>query len=841
MHTTRSPIFPLLGVLGSLGLAIAACGGSETEPAGVLDASVVHLADVVDRALVSSGSAPMAARQQLQWSFHQAQPAWKTLSSDKLPWLANIAAKPVDRALSLALSPPTAQRTMMLIGGLETELEGDLRLGDWEAVLIRARSSDRFAGITVAYNLDEEGALPTDLFFFFSTDQAPPIFNDGSEQSYAIPLRQREESSPDDRLTSLAVVAATIDPATIDILSIELVPRGAAFLDDYGSRHVVRDGETRSTLFAHTPAALSYTLRVPADGRLDIGLSAMPGSVIDFTVTASAQGSEPRELFAEPVAESDSWQQRSIDLSELAGQVAELTLSATSEHSGEVALWGAPLVAGTQGDDDRPNIIFYVIDGGGADLMSVYGYHRSTTPFLEQLAAEGALFERAFSNATWTQPSTASFLTSLQHSVLGGLRRGIHSTPIPAAATPMAEHMRRGGYQTASFSANPNSGRMIGAERGVDVMRDTAATEHSISSVELHEVFWGWRDAYPGGPYWTHFQTTDVHEPNRPPEPFAGHFVSAGEHQQLDSWHSEIFTKAGGLFGRMSIAGFYDLALERTAIPRQDYFSTRNGLYDETMQHQDHQLQEFVTSLKASGEWQNTLLVIGSDHGHPAGSFARWGRGLFEPQPEPWQGALFDAYASRVPLIFIWPGRIPGGQRFTQAVSMIDVLPTMLDLVGLPPPEVVQGQSLAPLLTGGSLELRPVIFDEFRIDDASGEMLGNLDIVDGRWGASLEIGPQPAGTDPDRGRYVTPAGGRWGAVHEYYPEAPRLLLYDLEVDPFARHAVNAEHPELVAKYGALLREQWAAHQALAERFGETSDITLTPEQLQQLRALGYIQ
>jgi arylsulfatase A-like enzyme len=61
-----------------------------------------------------------------------------------------------------------------------------------------------------------------------------------------------------------------------------------------------------------------------------------------------------------------------------------------------------------------------VIDGGAAEQMSVYGYQRRTTPNLERLAAEGALFERAYSNATSTKPSVASFMTSLQDSVMGG-------------------------------------------------------------------------------------------------------------------------------------------------------------------------------------------------------------------------------------------------------------------------------------------------------------------------------------------------------------------------------------------------------------------------------------
>ncbi|MCZ6727046.1 MAG: sulfatase [Acidobacteria bacterium] len=821
-------------------LLLAACAPPDSGRE-ILEAPLLQLVDHLADDAITSGHAPMAARQQRRWGFHEPQPAWRPLSTTRLARLASVGTEAMEDGLRLSLSPPSVMQSMLLIGGLEIALEDGLLLADFDAVHVRARSSDQFAGITIAYNLDQEGAVPGDLFFFYSTDEAPPVFNDGSVQTYAIPLRPREDTAADATLESLGVLVGSVKPAVIDILSIELVPKGAAFLDDFGVRHVVRQGQTRSTLFAHTPATLSFRLIVPSGGRLDVALATDAGSAVTYRVAATDSAGGREVVFEEAVTSDGVWLQRSIDLSGRAGKTVALTLEATSDEPGAVGLWGAPVISGAP-SSALPNVIFYIIDGGGADLMSLYGYERRTTPLLEELAREGAVFERAFSNSTWTQPSTASFMTSLHHSVLGGLRRGIHSTPIPVAATPMAVHMRRGGYQTASFSANPNSGRILGVERGVDLMRDGTTTDHSISSVELHEDFWRWRKEYPGTPYWAHFQTTDVHEPNHPSPPFAERWVTAAEREQLGRWDKRIFTAAGALFGRTSIAGFYDVALERTGISRQAYFGTRRGLYDETMAHQDHQLARFVEQLEARGEWENTLLILASDHGHPAGSFARWGRGLLEPQPEPWQGALFDAYASRVPLIFIWPGHIPASQRFEEAVSMIDVLPTLLDLVGLPQPKVLQGQSLKPLLTGQEQELRPVILDEFRIEEETGEMIGNLDIVDGRWGASLEIGPQPEGSsDSTLGRHAVPIGGRWGAEHPHFPAVPRLLLYDLEIDPFARTAVNDEHPELVEKYRALLLEQWVAHQALAGQFLEASEVTLTPEQLRQLRSLGYIQ
>jgi arylsulfatase A-like enzyme len=553
---------------------------------------------------------------------------------------------------------------------------------------------------------------------------------------------------------------------------------------------------------------------------------------------------QPAALLEETVSDAGTWLQRSVDLTRVVGRTVDLALEADGKRPGAVALWGAPLVSGASrlpGARRRPNVVFYVIDGGGADLMSLYGYNRRTTPFLERLAEEGAVFERAYANATWTQPSTASFMTSLQHSVLGGLRRGVHSTPVPAKAVTMAEHFHRAGYQTAVFTANPNSARVIGLERGVDFVDDRETRNHSASSAELHARFQRFREAYPGSPYWVHFQTTDVHEPNQPEPPFAGLFVSPEERKRLADWDQALFKAAAQDFGTTSIAAFYDLALKKAGLDRTAYYNVRRGLYDETMAYQDRQLARFVESLKASGEWSNTLLVIAADHGHPAGTFARFGRGLFDPAPDPWEGALFDSYSTRVPLVFVWPGRIPGGRRYEQPVSMVDVLPTLLDLLGLPRPEVVQGQSLATLLRGGVQEVRPVILDEFRIDDRTGEPVGNIEIVDGRWGASLEVAPLPAGADPARGRHAIPAGGRWGAVHPYYPDAPRLLLYDLEEDPFTRKAVNEAHPKLVEHYRTVLLKHYEANRVLARRFQEAGEIALTPEQLQQLRALGYIQ
>lgn len=831
------------------GLALVAClaGCAPQEPGTTLSATshTVHLEEALDAARTETSAPSLAALRNREWRFWEeiddgagsTDPAaeWHPLA---LPFPGGDAASVLSRdteSLRVTVNPVPSSPIPVGLGGLHVELDG-LDPDDWESVLITARTTDRFMGVLPLFRVEDGAIPPASLETLPPPPEMPPIFNDGQEHTYAFPIG----ADADGEWNQFAFLLVGVEPdATMEILSIELVPVGADYTEAYGATIEARGDAVRRALYAHTPARLSYDILVPEGARLDFGLGVARGDVpVDFRIGVTDAGDDS-SLLQEQYADKGAWAQRSVDLSAFAGRTVTLTLEADAREEGTLAFWAAPILSGAT-VAAAPNIIFYVIDGGGADFMSVYGYNRRTTPFMEQLADEGVVFERAFTNSTWTQPSTASFMTSLQHSVLGGLNRGIHSTPIPPEATTMAEHLHAGGYQTASFTTNPNASRMIGLQRGMDVLRDAGPRELvSTSTIELHEDFWRFRAAYPGAPYWVHFQTTDVHEPHEPVAPFSGLFASPEARREFVEQDELMFSSAD--FDITSVHEWYERMFEASGVDRRDYYGTMRDLYDETMAHQDYRLRQLVDGLKAAGEWDNTLLIIAADHGHPAGTFARFGRGILDPPPDPWEGALFDSFNTRVPLIFVWPAAIEGGRRFAQPVSMIDVLPTVLDLAGLPQPEILQGQSLAPLLRGQSgWQARPVILDEFRVDPASGEMTGNLEIIDGRWGASLEIRPLAEGEDPALGRHAIPAGGRWGAGHPFFPDVPRLLLYDLSTDPFATRNVNDRYPELVSHYTELLEAQWEAHRALAQRFGSSEEAALTPDQLRTLRALGYI-
>ena len=810
MPVTHSRWFRSSAMMCSV-VFILGCGG----PAPLTVDMPLHLEDHLDAATIVGSEVPDDIPEPVEWRFDEPQPDWKPA----VP--LNPAFKPAqltrtDDALRVTLTDTTHYGNFPAGGGLYIDLP-DWQRGDWAHVIVRARTSEGVGQLVLAFNLregpDDERPNP-----FNSLGDFASVIHDGSVQTYQLRADWSAFGTWEGPWQQLGLWFLTEELASIDLLSVSIIPKEANYAAaPVGVRTEIRNEAHRRTLYTHAPGRVEYRVRVPETGRLDVGLGVLGDDApVTFRIWARPDGGEAETLLEETYSDQERWAQRSVDLSGFAGQTVTLALEADAEKAGAVALWSAPTLTGARATE-KPNVIFYVIDGGAADYMSVYGYNRRTTPNLERLAAEGAVFEYAYSNSTWTKPSTASFMTSLQHSVLGGFKG--FTDPVPEQAVTMAQHFHRAGYQTGVFVSNPNAGSLSNLERGVDVFRDAGGTPNSGPSVDLHQDYWRWREAYPAEPYWVHFQTTDVHlyTPWKPVAPFAGLFISHELGETYYEWERELEEAGFGHFPWHSLE-----TLEKTGIDYAAFFNAGRSLYDERMAHQDYQLGRLVERLKARGEWEHTLFIVAADH-------ASGEAHVPDPFPPLW-GPMFRSSVTRIPLIILWPERIAPRQRFSQPVSMIDILPTILDLAGLPMPEVMQGQSLAPLLLGEEgWEPRPVILDEFAVED-TGELSGFIEVIDGRWGASLEIDSSPE----------IPLS-EWVAAPVPRGRPVPLLLYDLWNDPMALHSLHEERPDLVEKYTEFLEAQFEAHMALSQYFTRSGDVALTPEQLQTLRALGYIQ
>lgn len=841
-----------LSAVSSVCLVSVGCAFGDASTAPLSAELPLHLESHLVAALVTESERPADPPRPIEWRFDEPQSDWTATPAWNPPHpTADVV--PTGDGLRVTLTDRTDVGPF-LRGGIHVRLPA-WNPDDWAEVVIRARadSASSVNVVGLGFNLREPSLTdsPGGPPFEAGGGQAP-VIRDGTIQTYRLKLEKRR--LPDGPLRELCLyLGSEGEPGSIEILSVTVVPTMAAYADSAtGRRDIDRGGVLRPALFTHAPSRLGWRVRLPEGARLGVALTTLQsGAPVAFAVEVSAP---PRDtsVFREVITDAESWHVRSIDLSSFAGRTVDLSFRTESEHAGAVGFWGSPILSGDAGARAvrrrPPNVILYVIDGAGADLMSLYGYNRRTTPNLERLATRGVVFERAHSNSAWTKPSTASFMTSLQHSALGGFRTW--GDLIPESAPTMAQRFHAAGYQTAHFTFHANAGRGSGLNRGVDRFQDNSPPGQSFaeSSRFLQATFWQWREAFPGSPYWAHFQVTDVHEPQVTLAPFAGLFVDAARRERLtgrpgdggaDGWLQRVYNAPGGdrpHRGEVSLAAHYRETLAKLGIDRIEFYDIQRALYDETMVRADHQLGRFVDRLQASGEWENTILIVTSDHGHPAGSHTRFGRELFDPPPPETEGAFLDSYRTRVPLLIVAPGRLPAGVRIAEPVSLIDLLPTVLDLADLPPLERTQGRSLVPLMRGDpDWETRPVILEQVERDVRTDEFTGHIEMIDGRWGASLEIWPERAPGDPP----VQPA--RWEAKARFHVDGqPRLLLYDLWDDPFARQNVNERHPELVEKYTRLLEEQWRAHLAMAALYEPGGNVELSAEQIETLRTLGYI-
>ncbi len=321
------------------------------------------------------------------------------------------------------------------------------------------------------------------------------------------------------------------------------------------------------------------------------------------------------------------------------------------------------------------NVLVVLFDTLRADHIEAYSpASRARTPRMNALASGGATFMNAYSVAPWTRPSVASLLTGFYPSI----HKVSQSTRLSADIAYLPQTLNRLGYKTLCVTNNVQSSSSFGFERGFDAMHEiykVAAELEMIFDPEAQaERVWTQYvepliEDESDRPFFAYLHEIDPHAPYTPPAPYDAMY-RAGLRGFIDS--------------SRKVSSFINDGSMKLDPGDVRYLDSQ---YSGEVTFMDSYLGWILDRLESSGLRRNTLVVFVSDHGEEFMEHGgiRHGRTLHEE-------------LLRIPMIFSLPGVLPEGATPRTPVQLVDVAPTILDLLGLESPGAMQGRSLLPLM-----------------------------------------------------------------------------------------------------------------------------------------------
>ena len=393
----------------------------------------------------------------------------------------------------------------------------------------------------------------------------------------------------------------------------------------------------------------------------------------------------------------------------------------------------------------HPDVFLITIDTLRADHVHCYGYPNVKTPALDSLARDGIRFAQAFSPSPITNTSHASILTGLLPGSHGVTDFGV---PLSSQHQTLAEALKKSGYKTAAFIGAvilDSKTLAPGFDRGFDYYDNFPEHPQTKSrwgrverrGMDVVQHAEAWLTKHPTGPRFVWVHLYDPHDPYEPPAPYS-----------------------------------------------QTY---KNHLYDGEIAYADSALGHFIAQLKQAERYRNSVVIVVGDHGEGLGEHREETHGIF----------LYDA-TTHVPLIVKLPAEEHANSPVQAQVRTVDIVPTLLDLIGIPPLEKSDGESLKPYWAESIQTDRPAF--------------GETDYP-------LRFGWAPLRSVRTRGfKFI---------------EAPRPELYNLESDPDELHSQYEVKDARVEKARTMLADV-AKREAPPETAQQSSGAAST-----QLKALGY--
>ncbi len=502
----------------------------------------------------------------------------------------------------------------------------------------------------------------------------------------------------------------TVEPGEYEFTALTILPTHAPFVQQVvGTAEPMLQREIRPVIYQWTSGDVAFPLTIPDhEPVFKFGTGLLTESPpTTFAVTVEDETGAETTVFESHLREGNVWTDEVIDLARWRGRDVRLHLKSRSGDP-TVAMWSSPRVVSRT---RTPRIFcIYLVDALRPDFVAGYPPYdgiETPTPALRALGEEGVTFRHAFSNASHTRYSIPALLCGLLPSNNGIM----HYDRVPDAIDTMPEILRREGFVTASFIFNANAGRETNLQKGFDhvftAFRLVAESERLGISM------------YPEADRLGHFEVP-VQESRHMINDFLFDFVRAHRDEDLFLYLHVIDTHMPYFPEPRFRDGFRRVLRDHQLDPPAGTAELYEGLKDWRKQGwpreavvelyrgaaraADHHFGRFVDFLRGEGLYDRTTLVFTADHGEHLGDR--------HPERTFVHSNPLDRAVLKIPLLARSPD-LPAGTVVREAVQLVDLLPTLLDLAGIDyDPLRYDGVSLLGLVGGESpdwFDRRPIV------------------------------------------------------------------------------------------------------------------------------------
>ncbi len=460
------------------------------------------------------------------------------------------------------------------------------------------------------------------------------------------------------------------------------------------------------------------------------------------------------------------------------------------------------------------NIIIINPTNIGAKHMSLYGYSRDTTPNINKFAKGSIVFTNAFSPISWSLPAVASLFTSEYPFTHGLMGRNV----LDQKEVTLAEILKLYNYTTIAFTGGGDYKSIYGINQGFDLFDDDNKSIIFTGSFNRTlPLGIDWIRKNRDKKFFMFLQGYDAHCPFDPPQEFASLYESGYSGNLKESvcirnngnpYDSKInitnYPIPAFYWENMTLSPSYAV-LVPVNLTHTD-IEHLISYYDSEIKYSDYLVGEFLMNIEKMGVLKNTVVIIVGDHGETFGEHGNLIRLGFV------RGTLYDEII-HIPLVMKHP-LIKSNKRIDALTQTIDVMPTILDFLGIPINHEVQGKSLLPLINGSDKSIHQYVFSGGRF---------------GRW--KSEIFPFTTLHDIIRSQ-------KWKLVFERSTtgEIFAFELYDIETDPNEKNNLIVQEPEIARELKEEL-QRWEKRTILTKRLKE---VNLTDEELMAAREAGYL-